>query len=286
MRKPVVFFTSLLFSNYISAQIPKNNIDHSTKIIIIGVSHKETQFMNADSLLTILQQIKPDLILDEMQSPSGYYTVEKKFRNPPSVGYRLRNAVGLTSQMPPEKKVLYKYIKVDTNILIQPFDIYIKNRNKWISQDEKWEKTYIKILNSEALYNQFTAYRKKQHEQYVSLNNFLFNITCKSYLEMNQPSVADSLRKLECISDIHLRAIFDSISMTSSLKPYYEEKAAFWHERNKVMAENILDFSSKYSGKKIVVLTGLLHKYYLLDLLIPKQKEHAFILQEFYEINK
>ena len=49
------------------------------------------------------------------------------------------------------------------------------------------------------------------------------------------------------------------------------------------MSKNILHFVREYHGKKIIVLNGYFHRYYLNSLIRPKEKELNFMLKEFYE---
>jgi hypothetical protein len=73
----------------------------------------------------------------------------------------------------------------------------------------------------------------------------------------------------------------DLIDTIERLKPFrkkYIEDMNYWQHRNEVMAINISYFAGKHPGKRIVVITGLLHKYILLDLL----NEHA---NQGYQIN-
>jgi hypothetical protein len=49
------------------------------------------------------------------------------------------------------------------------------------------------------------------------------------------------------------------------------------------MSKNILHFVNEHEGRRIVVLNGYYHRYYLSSLLKPKQKENDFIMTEFYE---
>ena len=63
----------------------------------------------------------------------------------------------------------------------------------------------------------------------------------------------------------------------------YKRAAEFWELRNKTMAKNILHFVNEYKGKKIVVLNGFFHRYYLHSILKPKQASNAFIIKEFYQ---
>ncbi len=263
-----------------SVLLSQNN--SNTTVVIIGVSHTETKFMNTDSLLLILQKIKPDVILDEMQSPSGFYTNEKQLRELPA-SVQLRTKLGIGKKLSPEKMVLYEYRKIDTGVIIRPFDIYIEDRNKFIRQDSEWEKKFFGIVNDPKYSNTFSSYQKDLFMKYVRLNNFLYDITRKSYFDMNQPDVPDSLRKMIAISDPFILSVVDSLTIASSLKPQYEKNKNFWQERNEKMASNIIEYIHEFPGKRIVVLTGLLHKHYLMDLLHQSPQKDLFKIVEFYD---
>jgi hypothetical protein len=67
-----------------------------------------------------------------------------------------------------------------------------------------------------------------------------------------------------------------------SYKDGYKLWADFWDTRNRTMAKNILKQADKNKGKTIVVLTGFLHRYYILKEL-RKNKPGDIIIKEFYE---
>jgi hypothetical protein len=100
---------------------------------------------------------------------------------------------------------------------------------------------------------------------------------------MNQPDVPDSVRKMIAISEPLFMSIVDSVAVAGSLKPYYDKKKNFWRERNEKMASNIIEYIQEYPGKRIVVLTGLFHKYYLMDLLFQVPQRDLFKVVEFYD---
>lgn len=276
------YFITFLLANFFLTSILLSQNNKHTTVVIIGVSHTESRFMNTDSLLHVLQKVKPDLILDEMQSPSGFYTKEKELRELPA-SVQLRTKLGIGKKLPPEKMVLYEYRKIDPNIIIRPFDIYIEDRNKYIRQDSEWENKFFGIVNDPKYSNTFSSYQTDLFLQYVRLNNFLYDITRKSYFDMNQPDVPDSLRKMIVVSDPFILSIVDSVAIAGSLKPYYEKNKIFWRERNEKMASNIIEYIQENPGKRIVVLTGLLHKHYLIDLLHQTPRRDLFKIVEFYD---
>ncbi len=55
----------------------------------------------------------------------------------------------------------------------------------------------------------------------------------------------------------------------------------FWNTRNQTMAKNIIRVAERYPNKKIVVLTGFLHRYYIISELKVHNRAD-FILREFY----
>jgi len=278
MKKYIVFLVTNIFLT--SILLSQNN-KHTT-VVIIGVTHTESRFVNTDSLLLVLQKVKPDLILDEMQYPSGYYTKEKELRKL-SPFLQLRTKLGIGSKLPPEKKVLYEYRKKDPKIIIRPFDIYIEDRNKYIRRDLEWEKKFFGILNNPKNSDSFSSYQIDLFLQYIRLDNFVYDVIGKSYFDMNQPNISDSVRKMIAVSEPFFTSIVDSVAVACSLKPYYQKKKNFWRERNEKMANNILEYIHEYSGKRIVVLTGLFHKYYLMDLLNQAPQRDLFKVVEFYD---
>ena len=47
----------------------------------------------------------------------------------------------------------------------------------------------------------------------------------------------------------------------------FKEELSFWIARNDYMVKRILEVARNQNGKKIITLTGVAHKYYLVDKL-------------------
>ena len=65
-----------------------------------------------------------------------------------------------------------------------------------------------------------------------------------------------------------------------SYRDGYQLWADFWDLRNKTMARNILNIARQNPGRRIVVLTGFSHRYYLLQEL---KEENTVQIREYYE---
>jgi hypothetical protein len=71
------------------------------------------------------------------------------------------------------------------------------------------------------------------------------------------------------------------IANTPDLRKYYDfykDDGDFWVRRNKAMINNITAYLKEFKGKKIVVLTGAMHKYFLTAGLEPLQDKLDFEL--------
>jgi len=56
-----------------------------------------------------------------------------------------------------------------------------------------------------------------------------------------------------------------------------------WLQRNEIMVENIVKTAKKYTGKRLVVVTGCEHRYILRDLL---KDEESIELKEYWQVNR
>ena len=102
-------------------------------------------------------------------------------------------------------------------------------------------------------------------------------------LRMNQPDVLDSNRLLHEFDRSRFISFIKNYSSDTTLLNWQIAENTFWEDRNIFMSRRILQHIKIHSGKKIVILTGLMHKYFLYDLLKPESVPFAFKLVEYYE---
>jgi pheromone shutdown protein TraB len=84
---------------------------------------------------------------------------------------------------------------------------------------------------------------------------------------VNSPAVYEkeiSIREMErnIIAPLADKYVYDKILVNE-----FKEELSFWIARNDYMVKRILEVAKNQNGKKIIVLTGLAHKYYLVDKL-------------------
>lgn len=282
--KNIILVCTLSFLHlFVSGQNLNSIVSEKTKIYIIGVVHYENQFRNTDSLLNILKDIKPDLILAETDTLSGgYFKSDYTLVEPPK-WYKMARKLKLGRKMPPELDVLYKYREISNSALIYPFDMAIHNRKKDIATSNNNENKWVKSLNFAYSNNLIPDSILPYHKEFIIFNNWFFEISQRSYKLMNRTIVTDSIRHMMKIEKEYFPKLISTVQSLSEYKGWYFEENNSWAFRNEIMSKNIVRFIEMTNSTKVVVLTGLLHKYYLLDLLNSYNNEQKFELVEYFD---
>jgi len=242
------------------------------RLHIIGVVHFENQVRNADSLVTILKTINPDLILVETDTISGYFGKGYQLRKP-AWWYKLAAKLRLVRKMAPEMKAMYKYKSIEPSIQLLPFDMAIPNRNIYLKTSNKAEYELLMDINGINRKGQIPESLQEEHRTFIRHNNWLYDIRHFGYQHINRPLVTDSIRQLMDFEFRYFSSLFDSIPQLRKHQQQYLQERQFWDRRNQQMAENILSLVESTGSKRVVVLTGLLHKYYLEDLLLASKEK-------------
>lgn len=232
---------------YIAAEAEKK-----TEIQIIGVVHSGNKNINYKVLSNFLVEQNPDIILweqeDEFKRVFGLLTA-----------YRLKFA-----RPPVEQMALQKLTHKNKLIPILGFDTLIKSRKDYL-------KKIIKVDDSihEELYHaKLSVEDSLAYDKYAKLRNE----TIDQYLEgtlsnINSPAIYEkeiSIREMERNIIVSLA---DKYVNDKKLVNDFKEELSFWTARNDYMVKRILEVARNQNVKKIIVLTGLAHKYYLVDKL-------------------
>ena len=236
------------------------------QIWLIGTAHEEKNYINADSLTYALNKIKPDLILIELEEK--YFTEDYQLN--------LEKYPDLLSTN--ENIASYKYQQLHT-VELRPFEI--DGRNEFYKRENYFEKEsqmFNEMLN---LYenNKLSANSKTNFEILLSALISYANVEFRSLTEANS-DVATKFLALK--NKINFELMISIVKQTEELEKWLEFselRKDFWDRRNKAMFEKISGYSKEYPDKKIVVLVGNDHKYFLLELL----KQNEFEVKNYYE---
>lgn len=282
MKNIMLVCIFVLVHSFVFGQHVKNVDLVKTKIYILGVVHTENKFRNSDSLLNILKDIKPDLILSENDTLSGYFKSDYTLVQPPK-WYKVARKLNVGRKMPPEMDLLYKYQEINNSVLIYPFDITIVNRNKYVASQKEKENLWVSDLNFASSSNKIPYSILPAHRDYIRYSNWLFEIGQGDYRMINRTIVIDSIRNMMKLEMEYFPKLIKSVQGLSDYNSWYAENINYWVLRNEVMSKNIIKFIEMTNAKKVVVLTGILHKYYLTDLLNSYSTQTKFEIVEYFD---
>lgn len=271
MNKTIIILFAFLITNYSIAQ--------KTEVIVIGNIHQPVPNYNSDTLLTILQKLKPDFLLQEIDH--SFFNADYTFKKPPTENEGIASV---------------KYIQQHPKTQMRPFDFEGRNEYRKINGFNPTEGLAIKLLDS--LYRQ-KKLTKRQARIYKTYNDLLEPlkiaaskdpVTFNNSYNDRQSQRRQYYQYQKLLSVMQNRSEF---SDTYFVKPNGEKisyvkgfqlASEFWDLRNKTMALNILQVAKDYPGKRIVVLTGFMHRYYIIrELKMHTEANTNIVIKEFYD---
>ena len=177
-----------------------------------------------------------------------------------------------------------KYTSFNNNTIIRPYEWTL--RNKW-HKEKGILKMPGKVFNAIDDLNN-SKKLSKQHQDIVSeyyrLNDKLNKYADSSIFIINTKQ-QDSIAKKRCDFQYHrIREVVDQNIELTEYRPFWAIYEQYWDLRNKAMAQNICDYIKLFPQKRIVVLNGFTHRYYLRQELEPRQDNLNFKLMEINDL--
>lgn len=252
--------------------------EKTTEIIVIGALHNPEPNFNPEILFDILEGVKPDFILRELDS--SFFTSE--FRH---------KSVSNSNEGMASEKYAQKYPKTQ----LRPYEFEGRNEyriNIGSRPTDRLTTSLIDSLNKAGLLSPSEA---EIHNKYNALLEPLIVLAAQSPEKFNNPAT-DSIcaerqyyqyKMLPKITNVR-----DEFATHFHMKPNGENisyrdgfllAGDFWDLRNQTMAKNIMRIAEQSQGKRIVVLCGFMHRYYILNELERLTKDKNIILKEYYE---
>ncbi len=266
-----------LFTIIFSVFIFYSCTNKRTEVILLGTVHQPVKNFTPDSLYNILVKIKPDLILFEVDS--SFFTKEFEFKK--TWGSN-------------ENVATVKYMN-NFNVDVRPYEFTGRNDYRIKIGSRPTDSKALALLDSLYKNDKLDSLNKQTYQTFLkvndSLNSFAYlgakgfnNSKTDKTAEIRQEYQYKELLKIMTEYSVFSNTYYvknerDSISYIDG----YKKAAEFWDLRNRTMSNNILHFIKEYNYKKIIVLNGYFHRYYLNSLITPKQDEFNFTVKEFYE---
>ncbi len=247
-----------------------------TPVYIIGTVDESSSVFTPENLFSILDDIKPQVILQENDSKQlAEYTKE----------------IRPTSN---EQTATLKYLKKYPKTLNLPFEFEGRNQFRKDHGMVPADVLTIRLLDSlykeKALQPENMKIYAKYEEANQALKEFaktdiqtLNGIVFENLNRYRQNIQHHEIPKITNSEPVFLtRYITKPDGEKISYREGYQFWCNFWDLRNNSMAINILRQANEHKGKHIVVLTGVQHKYYLKELLL-KFADGSYELKEYFK---
>ncbi len=239
--------------------------DIDTELYVIGTVHESTENFNSDTLLNILNEIKPDVILVECDS--SYMTPDFQLKE--DVKYAFLETSAIT-----------EYLKVRSAVM-RPYDI--SGRDEFLD-NINWKKTESDFFyDIVSLYEtgKFNTESANIYERNYSMIKIAEDMTYSKASYINSPAGSSYTDTINYYTYEGLRKLIDITPELEKYMPYWDRVCSYWEKRNKTMIKNIIKVIEFYEGKKIVVLCGFAHKNILING-INESKNKKIVLKDFW----
>lgn len=249
----------IFFSLSINSLFSQNS--DKTKLYLVGTVHESSNILNPEMLFELLDEIKPDILLQENDSEqiATYFEDIRSNSN--------------------EQNASLKYLKKYPKTLNLPFEFEGRNVYRKSNGMTPTDNLTIKLIDSLYSNNLLNIENTKIYKQYLDANKSLIEFSKKGFKALNSIEFDSINRYRQNIQHHLLTKITDSETIFTkrfvtkpdgkkiSFREGYKLWCNFWDLRNNSMAINIIKTAYRHKGKKIVVLTGVQHKYYIKELL-------------------
>jgi hypothetical protein len=240
--------------------------EHQTEVIVISAVHNDTAYFKAETLVDILKKINPELLLLEFDSSffdSSFALLEKY------------QAITLESRA---ATILQKASKVK----VRPYDI--EGRNKFYA-----ENNYFKLegeLNREMnrLYGNdgLSPEAKSLFEALLALAAIRDSFGAERPEVLNSNACDTAIEKKQHYSFKGIRRIIELTPALKAFEAFGTLADDFWTRRNEEMVKNIIRYSKEFQGRRIVVLCGYEHRYYLRKRLKEQESKENLAVREYW----
>jgi hypothetical protein len=222
-------------------------VSAQTKLVIVGTVHNRTTNVTPDSIVALLEKIKPDIILLEFDSTffaKTFRLKRKDFSN---------ESIAATT-----------YIALHPTPL-RPFDL--QGRNKYYERSGLLQHQYEAYQKLTRLRATLTDSEKKAVTEYIFLTSSLEQIATKTLSEINGSETDKCVARQQTLMCNEILNVVSSHKEMATVRKTFVDDVKFWDKRNRAMAANIKRYCELNPGKKIAVLTGFYHKHFLVKAL-------------------
>ncbi len=237
-----------------------------TEIVVVGTVHAATEKYSAQDLVGILQRIKPDVILYEY--PADMMTPGFEFKSV------LKDSL--------EQQAVLEYAK-RTGAKIRPYDIDGRNafyeRTNYFARQRQCNQE----LNAQIATKGLSAEAQKVFDALRAANARRDAIGKSDPMAINSFQADAAINDKEWLANQGIPEIVRLTPDLRSCEAFWNASRAYWIRRNNEMLRNIRRLATEFAGKRLVVLCGYEHRYYLRSHLYDWDEQPGYVVKEYWE---
>ncbi len=245
----------IIFVQILYAGVKAQDHASSTQVFIIGTIHTGNTYFDDEELVDIFKRFEPDVILWEQSD---------EFKIMP--GLELAKIFQFISPSI-EQLAIQKYVRSNKECRILPYDTGF-NREKYLLNTMRFgaeieTELYRKMVKGGMSENDSLEYRK-----YLLVDSVFFDVIMDTTLErINRKDIMHVSGFLKELDGSVILGLVNRYIEERYLQDWYRDDLVFWKSRNEFMCKRLMEHIEANRGKKIIVLCGLLHKYYINNYL-------------------
>jgi hypothetical protein len=266
MRKSSAFILLFIFSLLFLSFQSKAGITDTARIIVMGTVHNSSDNFDSAKLVAIIDRIRPDLILVELDS--SFFMPDMSFK-PETINLSLENQAVST------------WVK-DHHVPVRPYEIEGRNRiyeehsyfglQKDLSASLKQAvKDSLQVPEAKTPLDAVKRFDQISYALSLDRPEVFNSDACDKAMESKQYYGGEGLARI--------------VALTPSLAKFSEFckfKHDFWIMRNNAMVDHIILRVKEFHPKTVLVICGFEHRYYLRNGLREKSLKEAILLKEYW----
>ncbi|HLO79373.1 MAG TPA: hypothetical protein VK166_00355 [Chitinophagaceae bacterium] len=226
-----------------------------THVFIIGTIHTGNAYFDDEELVNIFKRLEPDIILWEQ---SDEFRIMR--------GLELASTLQIISPSI-EQLAIQKYIKYNKVCRVLPYDTGF-NREKYLSNELRFSSEIEQELHRKMINGSMTETDSLEYQKYLLVDSVFFDVIMDTTLErINRKDIMQVTGFLKELDGSIVLGLVNRYVDERYLQDWYKDDLVFWKKRNEFMCKRLMEHLAANKGKKIIVLCGLLHKYYINNYL-------------------
>jgi hypothetical protein len=250
----------------VPAAAPAQGTSAPAEVVVVGTVHGTTPRFSVDTLLGILDRVRPAVILVELDS--SFFDDSLRLR-PEYQAISLENAA-------------VTRFSARTGTPLRPYDIEGRNRayeqQDYFARQRRLSEAIGQLDRQGALVPE----AKGRLRELDDLSAIRDAIGADRAVVINSAASDTAIRWKQEYGYAGLRRIIELSAGLADFADFWRWADEFWTRRNETMHANIVRIAALFRGRRVVVICGYEHRYYLRSLLRQDEATGRLKLREYW----